>query len=73
MSNATTSGNGPQPPITIDDVQRRFPEWDVTGKRDGFPLFSALKRPAPTTVLYVVRDSVRELYDRLAALEEAGQ
>lgn len=44
--------------------------WDIDDRRDGILLYSALKRPSPTSLVYVVAHTIAELVLRLEQIEE---
>ena len=60
-------------PITLEELRRRFPRWDIAGGRDGFPPFSAILRPSPNALVYVVAHTTDELAAAVQRWEGGGE
>jgi hypothetical protein len=54
-------------------ARHRANGWSIDDRRDGFLLFSALKRPTETSLIYLVASSIPELVRRLDAIEQAEE
>lgn len=56
-----------------DPLARHRDRWDIDTRRDGINLWSALRRPTPASLIYVVSHSPDELAARLDAIDAAQE
>lgn len=53
-------------------LSRYRERWDIQTGRDGFRLYSALRRPTPSALIYLVAHSAAELRGLIERIEASG-
>lgn len=66
----STSVPGRPVAISVDELYRRHSlRWNLASRRDDFAIWSAMRRPTRTSLIYVVSISPSELCRRLCEID----